>query len=238
MSRLSFSDNIINALMENGFSFSHTLEFVPVTADGRIGYHVFEVDITDAWGLDIENGRITEKESRYLRNTLEEISKNTAALLGDGDGYFVVRYRILDGWNDEAVPTLIHIYNWFTHSLETYDYREEDETEYFRNNLASFLSRTIALLLKRCRCSSYTVDYELIGTDVCTFFINMELTADEEYDEEEIINIIKPIPLNIAEEFRFEIYAEKDGEPVYPDSFVYSFPLSDWDRIGWEEEIV
>ncbi len=238
MSNPFFSENIISALMENGFSFSHSLEYVPVTADGRLGYHLFNVDITDALGLDIENGRITEKESRYLRNTLEEISKNTAALPGDGDGYFVIRYRILDGWNEEAMPTLFHIYNWFTHSLETYDYREEDETECFRNSLVSFLSRTIALQLRRCRYSSSRVDWELEGSNLCTFYINIDLRGDEEYDEEEMMNIIRTIPLNIADVFRFDLCVEKDGEPIFPDSFEYSFPLSDWERIGWEEEIV
>lgn len=237
MSGLFFSDGIINGLMENGFSFSHSQDFIPVTADGRLGYHKFEVTITDAWGLDVESGILRERESRYLKNTLDEITKNTAALLGDEAGYFVVRYRILDGWNEEVMPAVFYIYNWFTHSLETYDYREEDETECFRNNLVSFLSRTIALQLRRCRYSSSSVDYELAGKKACTFSIKIELAGDEEYDEEEMVNIIRTIPLGIADEFRFEIYAEKNGEPIYPDSFVYSFPLSDWERIGWEEEI-
>lgn len=224
-----FHDTIINALMENGFSFSYEDQFFPVNKSESFGYHIFDINITEVPGMDLEYWYIPQKEIDGLKKLLKDIAKEAAVVNGNKDGYFIISYRVLDELNEDVIPPFQYIYDWFSDSFTESDYKYEDETERFMDRLLSFEARTIALRLKSLPFSSSVVKGELTGEDTCTFSIKAELTDGGKYDEKEIEEIIHTIPLDAVDEFRFEICIREDERHLRRSAFVYRFSTGIWE---------
>lgn len=224
-----FHDTIINALMENGLSFSYEEQFVPVNKSGSFGYHILDINITEVPGIDLEYWYIPQKEIDELKKLLKNAAEEAAVVNGNEDGYFIISYRVLDELNEDVIPPLQYIYDWFSDSFTESDYKYEDETERFKDRLLSFEARTIALRLKSLPFSSSVVSYELSGADKCTFSIRAELTDNGEYDEKEIERIIHTIPLDAVDEFRFEICITESERHLLRSAFVYRFSTGRWE---------
>lgn len=236
---MTIRENIFADFEDALIKAESSLEFISVTEDSKFGYRRLEVDITHVEGMDIESGCFSRRERSYLEKTLESITKYSTQFNADGDeeSYYCVDYRILDRRGREITPAIRYTYNWFAGGWEKDETPSSlDETEKFKTRLADFLARTIALQLRRCPYSHSEVYHEYNSDDNCYFSINIGLGEDESYSEKDVTDIIKTIPVAIADEFLFEIWVEKDGKIQDADDFRFRFSQGTWERIHHNDE--
>lgn len=234
---MKLEEQILENLKDADIKAESTLDFIPVTENGRVGYKKLQISITQICGVDTERVLCTKKEkARFIRD-IEEITEDSTFSCGDYNDYTCVKYRILDRNGEEVISDMDFTYNWFRDAWEKNDmFSPWNDTERFKERLTYFLAKNMELQLKKYPFAYSGVYQECYPEDdECYFLLKIGLGKDGVYCEKDITDIIRTIPIGFVDGFLFETVVEKDGKTLDTDDFSFTFSTGEWERLTGEE---